>query len=78
MCVQGPWHESCDMSHFWTTSGTKWNCSLCVSDLGARFTKQGKLALEHNSIIAPMEYYAGDLLTMNTLKNTNTARSFTY
>ncbi len=45
---------------------------------GARFTKQSKLALERNSTEAPMggEYFAGDLLTMCTLKNTDAARSF--
>ncbi len=44
--------------------------------LWARFTKQGKLALERNSIKAPMrgENSACDLLTMRTLKHTDTAR----
>ncbi len=41
--------------------------------LRARFTKQGKLALERNSKTAPMsvEISAGDLLTMSKLKNTD-------
>ncbi len=45
---------------------------------GARFTKQGELALECNSIKAQMggENSVGDLLTMHTLKNTDAARSF--
>ncbi len=44
----------------------------------ASFTKQDKLALEHNSIKAPMgeENSAGDLLTMCTLKNTDTTSHF--
>ncbi len=44
----------------------------------ARFTKQGKLALERNSIKAQMggENSAGDLLTTRTLKNTDAARAF--
>ncbi len=44
----------------------------------ARFTKKGKLSLERNSIKAPMGGLnsVGDLLTMRTLKNTDTAKSF--
>ncbi len=44
----------------------------------ARFTKQGKLTLERNSIKAPMGggNSAGDLLIMRTLKNTDATRSF--
>jgi len=46
--------------------------------LGAIFTKQGNVALEHDSIEAPMggENDAGDLLTMHKLKNIDAARSF--
>ncbi len=46
--------------------------------LWVRFTKQGILALEHNSIKAPMggENSAGDLLTRCTLKNTNATSHF--
>ncbi len=44
----------------------------------ARFTKQGKLALERNSIKAPMggENSVGDLLTRCTLKNTDATSYF--
>ncbi len=44
----------------------------------ARFTKQGKLALEHNSRKAQMEgeNSAGDILTTHTLKNTDADRAF--
>ncbi len=43
--------------------------------LRARFTKQGKLVLERNSIKAPMggEISVVDLLTMHTWKNTDAA-----
>ncbi len=43
-----------------------------------RFTKQGKLAWEHNPIKVPMEVEnsAGDLITMRKLNNTDAARSF--
>ncbi len=49
---------------------------LC--DYGARFAKQGKVALERNYLKAPMggENSAGDLLTMLTLKNTDTTSHF--
>ncbi len=50
---------------------------LCVKKTPrARFTAQGKLALEHNSIKAPMGggNSACDLLTMHTLKKTGAAR----
>ncbi len=44
----------------------------------ARFTKQGNLALERNSIKVPMggENSAGDLLIRCTLKNTDTTSYF--
>ncbi len=50
--------------------------TLKVQDFWARFTKQGKLAQERNSKTALMgvEISAVDLLTMCTLKNTDTAR----
>ncbi len=46
--------------------------------LWARFTKQGKLALERISIKAQMggDNSAGDLLTMCTLKNTDAISHF--
>ncbi len=44
--------------------------------LRTRFTKQGKLVLERNSVKAPMggDNSACDLQTMRTLKNTDAAR----
>ncbi len=46
--------------------------------LRASFTKQGKLVRERKSKTAPMggEIYAGDLLTMHKLKNTDATSYF--